>query len=225
MTKTKNLRFLANKSSGEVSAILMTPDKTEKLLVFAHGAGAGMMNSFMQRMSEQLASHGIATFRYNFPYMENKKKSPDPKGIILAAIRSAVDEVRKRLPGVPLLAGGKSFGGRMTSTAESENHLTDVKGIVFFGFPLHPPGKPSDERAVHLYKVKLPMLFLQGTRDSLADLNLLRPVCKKLGKLAELYVIEGADHSFRVPKTTGIKDDDVIAELAKKVKDWSDSLR
>jgi predicted alpha/beta-hydrolase family hydrolase len=224
MTKTKNFRFLTSKSSGEVSAILITPDNTEKLLVFAHGAGAGMMNSFMQKMSEQLASHGIATFRYNFPYMENKKKSPDPKGIILAAIRSAVDEARKKLPGVPLLAGGKSFGGRMTSTAESENHLTDVKGIVFFGFPLHPPGKPSDERAVHLYKVKLPMLFLQGTRDSLADLNLLRPVSKKLGKLAELYVIEGADHSFRVPKTTGIKEDDVIAELAKKVKDWSDSI-
>ena len=218
MTKTKKFHFTAGKSSGEVSAILMIPDNTEKLLVFAHGAGAGMMNSFMQKMSEQLASYGIATFRYNFPYMENKKKSPDPKGIVLAAVRSAVVEARKKLPGVPLFAGGKSFGGRMTSTAESENHLDDVRGIVFFGFPLHPPGKASDERAIHLYKVKVPMLFLQGTRDSLADLKLLRPVCNKLGKLAELYVIEGADHSFRV---RGKKEDDVIIELALKVKDWS----
>jgi uncharacterized protein len=159
--------------------MLMTPDNSEKLLVFAHGAGAGMTNSFMQKMSEQLAGHGIATFRYNFPYMEKKKKSPDPKGIVLSTIRSAVDEARKQLPGIPLFAGGKSFGARMTSTAESENDL-DVKGIVFFGFPLHPPGKPSDERAVHLNKVKVPMLFLQGTRDSLADLKLLLPVCKRL---------------------------------------------
>jgi uncharacterized protein len=220
MTRTKNFHFTATKSSGEVSAMLMTPDNSEKLLVFAHGAGAGMTNSFMQKMSEQLAGHGIATFRYNFPYMEKKKKSPDPKGIVLSTIRSAVDEARKQLPGIPLFAGGKSFGGRMTSTAESENDL-DVKGIVFFGFPLHPPGKPSDERAVHLNKVKVPMLFLQGTRDSLADLKLLLPVCKRLGKFAELYSIEGGDHSFRV---RGKKEDDVIAELARKVKDWSNGV-
>jgi hypothetical protein len=175
-------------------------------------------------MSMQLANNGIAVFRFNFPYMEKKKRTPDPKGITVATIRSAVEEAGKRLPGIQLFAGGKSFGGRMTSTAESENHLNDVKGLVFFGFPLHAPGKPSAERAERLYKVKIPMLFLQGTRDSLADLNLLRPVCKKLGESAELYIIDGADHSFHVPRTLGLKDDDIIANLAKKVKSWSDSV-
>ncbi len=226
MTKTTNFRFLASKSAGEVSAILTIPKNAPASggLVFAHGAGGGMMSSFMEKMSVELANNGIAVFRFNFPYMEKKKRTPDPKGIAVATIRSAVEEAGKRLPGIQLFAGGKSFGGRMTSTAESENHLVGVKGIVFFGFPLHAPGKPSDERAGHLYNVKIPMLFLQGTRDSLADLELLRPVCKTLGKSAELYIINGADHSFHVPKALGIKDDDVIAGLAKKVKEWSNDL-
>ncbi|MGH2574481.1 MAG: alpha/beta hydrolase family protein [Ignavibacteria bacterium] len=220
----KSFRFLATKSSGEVGAILMQPEKAEWLMVLAHGAGAGMQNKFMEKISIELVNNGIASFRYNFPYMEHGKKSPDPKPIILMTIRSAVEAAAKILPGIPILAGGKSFGGRMTSTADSENHLINIKGIVFFGFPLHPPGKPSAERAEHLFKVSVPMLFLQGKRDSLADLKLLKPICKKLGTRAHLHIIEGANHSFHMPKSSGINDDDVIKELAEKVKEWAVKL-
>ena len=218
-------RFQATKSSGEVSAILLQPASPRYLMVLAHGAGAGMQNAFMEKISEELAQNGIATFRYNFPYMESGKKSPDPKPVILSAIRSSIDAAKKTLPGIPIIAGGKSFGGRMTSTAESQEHLPDVKGIVFFGFPLHPPGKPTSERAEHLFKVSLPMLFLQGTRDSLADLKLLIPICKKLGEKAHLHIIEDANHSFNMPKGSAKNNDKVIKELGSKVKEWADKLK
>ncbi len=216
----KSLRFNVSKSIGDVSALFYSPVVTEYVLVFAHGAGAGMNNKFMEQVSIALAEHRIATLRFNFPYMENGKKMPDKKSVCCETIRAAVDEAAKLCPKIPLFSGGKSFGGRMTSTAASDAMLSNVKGIVFFGFPLHAPGKPSDERAEHLYKVNIPMLFLQGTRDALASLELLKPVCKKLGRKAELFIVDGADHSFHVPKEKMMKDSEVIELICKEVKRW-----
>lgn len=216
----KSLRINVSKTIGDVSALFYSPDDAEFILVFAHGAGAGMNNKFMEQVSISLAAQGIATLRFNFPYMEKGKKMPDTKPVCIAAISAAVKKAAELCPGIPLFAGGKSFGGRMTSTAASEGMLPDVRGIVFFGFPLHAPGKPSNERAEHLYKVNLPMLFLQGTRDALASLELLKPVCKKLGKNTKLFIIDGADHSFRVPKEKNMKDSDVIELICKEVKRW-----
>ncbi|MDQ3022020.1 MAG: dienelactone hydrolase family protein [Bacteroidota bacterium] len=219
----KSLRINISKSIGDVSALLYSQGNTEYLLVFAHGAGAGMNNKFMEQVSLSLAEKGIATLRFNFPYMEKGKKMPDTKPVCIAAISSALEKASKLFPKIPVFAGGKSFGGRMTSTAASEGVLTNIKGIVFFGFPLHAPGKPSNERAEHLYKVNIPMLFLQGTRDALASLELLKPVCKKIGKKAELFIIEGADHSFHVPKEFNMKESDVIEMICKEVKRFMDS--
>lgn len=212
--------FLATRSSGEVSAIYLRPQDAKWLLVFAHGAGAGINHKFMNTAANKLADHGIATFRFNFPYMEKGKKSPDPQPILKKTVRSAIETATDLAGGLPILAGGKSLGGRMTSMAASENPLPNVKGIVFFGFPLHAPGKPSAERAEHLMKVTVPMLFLQGTRDNLADLNLLQPVCRKLGDKSTLHIVEGGDHSFHLPKSAGRYDEEVIAELAETVAEW-----
>ncbi len=216
----KSLRIKVSKTIGEVSALFYSPAKAEQVLVFAHGAGAGMKNKFMEQASLCLAELGIATLRFNFPYMEKGKKVPDTKSVCIAAISAAVEKASKLCPKIPIFAGGKSFGGRMTSTAASEGLLENVKGIVFFGYPLHPPGKPSNERAVHLYKVNIPMLFLQGSRDALATLDLLKPVIKKLSKDAELFLIEGADHSFHCPKEYGLKDGEVVEMICKEVKRW-----
>ncbi len=211
-------RFQASKSSGEVGAILMRPADARWLLVFAHGAGAGIRSGFMEAMSTELAAVRIATFRYHFPYMEQGRKSPDPPPVLRATVLSAVDAAHKAAGDLPLIAGGKSLGGRMTSMASLP---AAVRGLVFFGFPLHAPGKPSDQRAEHLSGVSMPMLFLQGTRDTLADLKLLRPVCKRLGDRAELHIIEGGDHSFHMLKSLGISDEEAIARLARKVADWA----
>jgi predicted alpha/beta-hydrolase family hydrolase len=226
-TVIQNIKFTASKSSGEVSGILIIPDKAKFLLVFGHGAGAGMKHPFMRTVSNYLADEGIATLRYNFPYTEKKIKRPDPAPILMETVRSAVKAASEYAGDIPLLAGGKSLGGRMTSMAASNpdnppkaDGMEKVKGIVFFGFPLHAPGKPSNERAEHLYNVKVPMLFLQGTRDKLADLDLLKPVIKKLGDKATLHIIEGADHSFHLLKSSGRSDEDVLKELAKKVAEW-----
>jgi len=216
----KSLRINVSESIGEVSALFYSTDNAEYILAFAHGAGAGMKNKFMEQVSLSLAENGIATLRFNFPYMENGKKMPDKKPVCCDTIRAAVEEATNLCPNLTLFAGGKSFGSRMTSTAVSEGFLPNVKGIVFFGFPLHPPGKPSNERAEHLYKVNIPMLFFQGTRDALASLDLLKPVCKKLGKKAELFIIDGADHSFHVSKEKNMKDSDVIELICKEVKRW-----
>ena len=220
----KSLTFNVSKSIGDVSALFYLPMKTEFILVFAHGAGAGMQNKFMEQVSLSLAEKNIATLRFNFPYMENGKKMPDTRPVCCAAINAAVIKAAKLCPKIPLFAGGKSFGGRMTSTAASEDVLPNVKGIVFFGFPLHAPGKPSNDRAEHLYKVNIPMLFLQGTRDALASLELLKPVIKKIGKKAELFIIEGADHSFHVPKENKLKDSDVIELICNEVKNFMSAV-
>jgi uncharacterized protein len=207
-------RFLATPGKGEVSALLLRPAAARSLLVFAHGAGAGMRHRFMGAMSAALAKVGIATFRYQFPYQEAGGRRPDPRPILLATVRAAVAAATAAAPDLPLLAGGKSMGGRMTSLAAAEAPLAVARGLVFFGFPLHPAGRPSVERGAHLTEVGVPMLFLQGERDQLADLDLLRPICAGLGERATLHVIPTADHSFHVLKRSGRTDAEVIAELA-----------
>ena len=222
---TSTIKFKVSEKAGEVSGILVLPEATEYLLLFAHGAGAGMNHSFMGKMAGYLADERIGTLRYNFPYTENNGKRPDHASVLMETIQSAYAAAKEYTKDIPILAGGKSMGGRMTSTAVSKELLTGIKGIVFFGFPLHAPGIPSNERAEHLYLVKMPMLFLQGTKDKLADLTLLKPVITKLDDKATLYIIEGADHSFHLPKSAGKSDDDVLKELARKVKEWAGEIR
>ena len=222
----KETFFQAGKGDRSVGAIFMRPENARQLLVFAHGAGAGMQHGFMAGMAEFLAENGVATFRYQFPYMQQGKKSPDKQTILVDTVRAAVKAAGKLADDLPLLAGGKSLGGRMTSTAASQQALPGIKGLVFFGFPLHAPGKPSSSRGDHLFAVSLPMLFLQGTRDNLADLALLQALCVRLQAQAEaaLHIVEGADHSFHVPKSTGRNDSDVLAELARVAARWAQRL-
>jgi len=200
--------------------LLEAPEGARACYVLAHGAGAGMNHPFMSAVAKGLATRGIATLRYQFPYMDKGSKRPDPPKVAHAAVREAVVEAARRLPGVPLYAGGKSFGGRMTSQAQAIEPLAGVRGLVFLGFPLHAAGKPSDERAAHLADVKVPMLFLQGTRDDLAQLDLLRPVVQRLGKRATLETFKEADHSFHVPARTGRKDAEVMADLLDRLARW-----
>jgi uncharacterized protein len=207
-------------ATGAVSALLVRPDKARACFVFAHGAGAGMRHASMEAIAEGLAERGIATLRYQFPYMEKGGKRPDPPPIAHAAVRAAVAEATKACAGLPLIAGGKSFGGRMTSQAQAKAPLAGVAGLAFFGFPLHPAGKPSDDRAKHLADVKIPMLFLQGTRDALAELPLLEPVVKGLGRKATLHLAESADHSFHVLKSSGRNDREVLAEILDAFGAW-----
>jgi uncharacterized protein len=212
-------------SAGAVSALLMRPEKARACFVFAHGAGAGMRHASMEAIAAGLAERGIATLRYQFPYMEKGSKRPDPPAIAHAAVRAAVAEAAKVCAGLPLIAGGKSFGGRMTSQAQAKAPLDGVAGLAFFGFPLHPAGKPSSERAKHLADIKIPMLFLQGTRDALAELSLLKPVIKGLGQRATLHMAEGADHSFHVLKSSGRNDREVLAEILDAFVVWADKLK
>ena len=203
-----------------VSALLQVPASARACLVLAHGAGAGMTHPFMADAARELAARGIATLRYQFPYMEQGSKRPDTPAVAHATVRAAVAEAARRAPALPLFAGGKSFGGRMTSQAQAAQPLPGVRGLVFFGFPLHPAGKPSDTRAQHLDDVKAPMLFLQGTRDDLADLTLLRPVVERLGARAALQVFEDADHSFHVRARSGRTDAQVRAAMLDAVALW-----
>jgi predicted alpha/beta-hydrolase family hydrolase len=207
-----------------VSVLLLRPPGARWLLVLAHGAGAGMRHRFLEAAAARLAARGIATFRYQFPYMEAGSGRPDRPPKLVAAVRAAVAAAAREAPGLPLLAGGKSMGGRMTSTAAAEEPLPGVRGLVFFGFPLHPPGRPGTERAAHLAAVSAPMLFLQGTRDDFAGLDLLRPVLAPLGALATLHVVDGADHSFGVRKASGRTGEEVLDELADAVAAWADAL-
>lgn len=201
--------------------LLALPEGARALYVLVHGAGAGMRHPFLEAIAQALASRGIGTFRYEFHYMEKRSKRPDPAAVAAARVREAVEEAARAAPGVPLIAGGKSFGGRMTSTAQAEEPLPGVRGLAFLGFPLHPPGKPGIERAAHLERVGVPMLFLQGTRDDFARLDLLRPVVEGLGPRAALHLVEGGDHSFKVPKRPPA---DVIGELAGAVRAWVERL-
>jgi uncharacterized protein len=217
------LRFEASPGR-QVTALLLRPAGAQWLYVFAHGAGAGMQHRFMEATSALLAGHGIATLRYQFPYMEAGSRRPDSRSTLLATVRAVVACAAEAAPDLPLLAGGRSMGGRMTSQAVAEAPLPGVRGLVFFGFPLHPAGHPSTERAAHLEQVDLPMLFLQGDRDQLADLALLGPICARFSEHVTLHVVPTADHSFHVLKRSGRTDDEVLAELARTVEDWSARL-
>jgi predicted alpha/beta-hydrolase family hydrolase len=216
----KELRFEATRSSGEVSAILDVPSDPVALYVFAHGAGAGMRHAFMEGQSEDLVRRGVATFRYQFPYMEQGRRGPSPQPILLKTVQSAVAAARQAAPGLPVIAGGKSMGGRMTSIAQAADPIDGVRGLVFFGFPLHAPGKRSADRGAHLSAITVPMLFLQGTRDRLADLTLLEPLLESLGSVAEIEIVDDADHSFNMPKRAGKEDSQVREELADTVVEW-----
>jgi predicted alpha/beta-hydrolase family hydrolase len=210
--------------SGAVSPLLLRPDRSRACFVFAHGAGAGMAHPFMQAFAEGLCARGIASLRYQFPYMEKASKRPDPPAIAHATVRAAVTEAGRHCPDVPLVAGGKSFGGRMTSQAQAAAPLPGVRGLAFLGFPLHPAGKPSTDRAAHLADIHVPMLFLQGTRDSLAELKLIEPVVKRLGPSARLHPVEGADHSFHVLARSGRNDPEVMREILDAFADWTRAI-
>jgi predicted alpha/beta-hydrolase family hydrolase len=206
-----------------VSGLMQHPDGARICLVLAHGAGAGMAHPFMAAVAAGLAARGVATLRYQFPYMERGAKRPDSPAVAQAAVRAAVAEAARLAPGLALYAGGKSFGGRMSSQAQAESPLPGVRGLAFLGFPLHPPGKASDERGKHLSGVSVPMLFLQGTRDDFADLSLLRPLVGRLGERATLRLLADADHSFHVPARSGRKDPEVLDELLAALAGWMEA--
>jgi predicted alpha/beta-hydrolase family hydrolase len=221
--RIRELRF-ATTSEGEVSAVLVDPPDSRALLVLGHGAGAGMRHRFMEGISEALADHGIATFRYQFPYSEAGRRRPDRAPVLKATVRSAVATARDLGPDRPLLAGGKSMGGRMASTAQSESALPGVRGLVFFGFPLHRPNDPSDARADHLSRIDLPMLFVQGTRDRLAGMDRMKRVVSGLGNRARIHVVVHADHGFDVLKRTGRSAAEVYDDMAAAVRGWADDI-
>jgi uncharacterized protein len=224
MAAATELRFSVAQTGGEVSALLVRPPDARLLYVLAHGAGAGMRHPFLESIAQRLAERGIATLRYQFPYMERRAGRPDPPAVAAATVRAAAEEAARAAPGLPLIAGGKSFGGRMTSTAQAEEPLPAVRGLVFLGFPLHPPGRPGDQRAEHLARVQIPMLFLQGDRDDFADPKLLQPVVKRLGDRATLHLVESGDHSFKVPKRSGRTQDDVMTDLVATIDRWATRL-
>lgn len=208
-----------------VSGLLQVPPEARACYVLAHGAGAGMTHPFMAAVADGLAEHRIATLRYQFPYMERGAKRPDPPKPAQAAVRAAVAEASRRVPELPLIAGGKSFGGRMTSLAQAAAPLGGVRGIAFLGFPLHAAGRPSDERAEHLFGVHVPMLFLQGTRDKLADAQLMAGLVARLGGRATFRLLQDADHSFHVPARSGRKDPEVMAEALDALAAWIETIK
>jgi predicted alpha/beta-hydrolase family hydrolase len=242
----KEMSFVATPEKGKVSALLIRPAEAKHLLVLGHGASTNMRHATLATIAERLSTAGVATLRYNFPFMEHGR-GRDSKEVCTATVRSAVAAARAAAPGLRILAGGHSFGGRMTSTAASESPLDGVDGLVFFSFPLHPPGQPDTKRAEHLSSVTVPMLFLSGTRDDLADLALLRPVVEKLGARATLHLLDTADHGFRVLKRSrkisalarppgqeragvnsrapGKNEEDVFDEMARVVREWTAELR
>jgi len=225
MTATaRELRLAISPRSGEVSAVLLRPAECRGLLVLGHGAGAGMRHHLLESLAVALADQGMATLRYQFPYLERGRKLPDAAAVLQATVRAAVNAAGLLADGVPILAGGKSMGGRMTSLAAAERPLNGVHGLVFFGFPLHPIGRPGVERAEHLGRVGLPMLFLQGTRDRLADLDLLRPVVAGIGPGATLEVLEQADHDFALPRRWAMEEESVADWLAERTTRWATAL-
>ena len=207
-----------------VSGLFDRPNAARVMCVLGHGAGAGMEHPSMQVVATGLVARGIATLRYQFPYMEQRSRRPDPPPLCHATVRAAVAQAVRLAPDLPLFAGGRSFGGRMTSQAQAQAPLTGVRGLVFLAFPLHPAGRPGTERGVHLQEISIPMLFIQGTRDELADLSLLRPLVERLGSRATLHALEDADHSFHVPARSGRKDSDVRDDALDAVGTWLDRI-
>jgi predicted alpha/beta-hydrolase family hydrolase len=224
MSSTSTVRFLVTESAGEVSGVLLRPADAFCLFVFGHGAGAGMRHPFMEACAERLSLRGVATFRYQFPYMEAGRRAPNRAPVLVETVRAAVAEAARQASDLPLLAGGKSMGGRMTSTAAAEEALEGVHGLAFLGFPLHAAGRDSAERGAHLSDVGLPMLFLQGTRDKLANLGLLEPLLATVRPRPTLHVIEGADHGFHVLKRSGRTDEEVLEELCDAFASWAETL-
>jgi len=218
------LRFSTAPAAGEVSAILIVPHRCRALLVLGHGAGAGMRHRFMDGIAEALSNHGIGTFRYQFPFVEAGKRRPDHAQVLTGTVRAAVAAARELMPDLLLLAGGKSMGGRMTSSAQAVSSLAGVRGIVFFGFPLHRPGDASDARADHLRDVTVPMLFVQGTRDRLAEEERMRAVVASLEDLAAISIVPDGDHGFDVLKRTGKTTEEVYDDMAAAVRGWTDTI-
>jgi predicted alpha/beta-hydrolase family hydrolase len=211
-------------AASRISGLLVAPRDARALFVMALGTGAGMKHPFMSGVAKGLAERGIGTLRYQFPYMEQGARRPDPPQLAHAAVRAAVAAAQGFLPALPVMAGGKSFGGRMTSQAQAASKMPGVRGIVFLGFPLHPAGQPSNERARHLSGIGIPMLFLQGARDALADLKLLRPIVRRIGESATLRVFDGADHSFHIPARSGRSDAEVMADMLDALAAWTDKV-
>lgn len=224
MDAERELRIRVGDSVGEVSALLLQPRDAKAMLVVGHGAGAGMRHPFLGRIARDLATRDVATLRYQFPYMEAGKRRVDPPGIAEATVRAAIDAAAREAPDLPLFAGGKSFGGRMTSQSMSKKPDARVRGLVFHGFPLHAPGRQGRDRAAHLFDIRSPMLFLQGTRDTLADLDLMREVTDELGERATLHVVESGDHSFAVLKREGRTADEVFEELADTARGYFEGI-
>ena len=223
MAENSELKFIATPEKGEVSALLTRPDGATHLLVLGHGSSTNMRHSTMEAIAESLARLGIATFRYNFPYSENGRWR-DSNDVCVATVRIAARAAREAAPDLSLLAGGHSFGGRMTSTAQSKEPIDRVKGLVFFSFPLHLAGRPDTKRAEHLANIDVPMLFLSGTRDELATLDLLEPTIKGLGERATLHLIDTANHSYKILKKTRTSDEDVFTEMARVTREWLRSI-
>ena len=217
--QSKHVTFTVE-NSGKVSGLLQVPKSATACYVLAHGAGAGMNHKFLASVAAELNARGIASFRYQFPYMEAGSKRPDSPKLAQAAVRAAVAEAARLVPRLPLFAGGKSFGGRMTSGAQAAAPLEGVRGLIFLGFPLHAAGQPSRDRGNHLFDIRVPMLFLQGTRDALADLTELEPLCRELGRRARLTLLKDADHSFHVPAKSGRTDAEVMTEAMDALATW-----
>jgi uncharacterized protein len=216
----KDIQFFVSEKAGAVSGLLVRPSEARVLLVMAHGAGAGMRHRFMEDMAAKLAERGVATLRYQFPYTEKRTKRPDTEFVLTDTVRAAVATAKKQAGDLPLFAGGKSMGGRMTSLAAAKVPLDGVRGLIYFGFPLHAAGKLGAERGRHLADIEAPMLFLQGSRDALAGLKLLKPLCRGLGKSVELFVVDGGDHSFHMLKSARKSDEEVLGTVADKAAGW-----
>ena len=219
----QEINFEATPEQGRVSALLVLPDHARVLLVIGHGASSNMRHATLQKIADALFAAGVATLRYNFPYSE-QGRGRDSQAVCIATVRSAVNKAREVAPNLPMLAGGHSFGGRMTTNAAAEAPLEGVRGLVLFSFPLHPPGKPDTKRAAHLKSVEVPMLFLSGTRDDLALLDLLRPVCASLAEHATLHILDTADHGFGILKRSRTSEESVFDEMARAVREWASGL-